>query len=86
MPDAPGTYVQIVQLIADVFMVDPTGLTPQSTANDVPGWDSVSQVALVMKIEDTFGIELDPGEVGAAKDVQALADLVDLRKASASTR
>jgi acyl carrier protein len=69
-------YAELVQLVAEVFMIDTSKLTPRSTANDVPGWDSVSQVMLLMRIEDTFRIELDINRVSAAADLQALANLV----------
>lgn len=61
-------------------MTDTATLGPESTAADVPGWDSVSQVALIMQIEDDFGVVLDGNEVGEVKNLGELAKLVSERQ------
>jgi acyl carrier protein len=78
------SYTDLVQLVAEVFMIDASKLNPRSTANDVPGWDSVSQVMLLMRIEDKFGIELDINKLSVASDLQALADIIYETKASSA--
>ena len=78
------SYEALRQAVAGIFMVDPASLGPQTTASDVPGWDSVSQVMLLMRIEDDFGLELDADALSEAADLQALAEFLDMKQAHAS--
>jgi acyl carrier protein len=71
------TLMRVIDLVADAFVIDPCLLAATSTADDVPGWDSVSQVMLIMRIEDDFCIQLDSADVNKAVSLQALADVID---------
>ncbi len=77
--------MRVIDLVADAFVIDPSSLTATSTADDVPGWDSVSQVMLIMRIEDDFCIQLDTADVNEARSLQALADVIDRCPAGPST-
>ncbi len=79
MDDLPGILTTLIQLIADVFMVDPARLSAASTAADVPGWDSVSQVMLVMEIEDAFNVALPTELLSEAANIGELAKLLAAR-------
>jgi acyl carrier protein len=82
MIEKPSSLTQVVRLVAEVFMIDADALTPQSSADDVPGWDSVSQVTLIMRLEDEFGIEIDVADFNEAPDLQGVTALVDKQKSS----
>jgi acyl carrier protein len=84
MTERPSSLTQVAQLVAEVFMIDANTLTPQSCADDVPGWDSVAQVTLIMRLEDEFGVEIDVADFNEAPDLQALAALVDKQKSNSS--
>jgi acyl carrier protein len=58
---------------------EPIELTPQTTAEDVYGWDSVRHVELLVAIERAFGIRFTTGEVATLESVGELADLVSQR-------
>lgn len=76
MTDRDTIMVKVVAAIADAFLVDPQSLKPETTAVDVPGWDSVSQVGLVMQLEDAFGIEIGTTVLGSLPDIASLADYI----------
>lgn len=84
MTDMASSFAQVARLVAEVFMIDAETLTPQSSADDVPGWDSVSQVTLIMRLEDEFGVEINVAEFNEAPDLQAVAALMDNQKSSGS--
>jgi acyl carrier protein len=44
------------------------------SADQVPGWDSLSHAEFIMSIEDRLGLRLDPG---AAFEYRNLGDLAD---------
>jgi acyl carrier protein len=47
-----------------------------TTADDVPGWDSLNHALLLMNVERAFGIEFNPADVVDLENVGALALLV----------
>jgi len=67
---------RVVAAIADTFFVEPQSLTPQTSALDVPGWDSVSQVSLVMRLEDEFHIEIGPTALNTIPNIAGLVDYI----------
>lgn len=42
---------RIYAIIGDQFAVDPSGLGPDTTADDVDGWDSLNHSRLLMRLE-----------------------------------
>jgi acyl carrier protein len=73
--------VKILQEIKTVFeeVFDQEGLiiSPETTANDIEGWDSMSHVTMLMAIEDHFNIEFKAYEIANLQNVGALAALVE---------
>jgi acyl carrier protein len=61
------TLEQLNQVFRLVFDDTSLTVTAETTANDVPGWDSMSHVNLIMAIERTFGVRFSgspPESVG----------------------
>jgi acyl carrier protein len=63
-------------LVADVFMADQAELSALSTAADVVGWDSVSQLQLLICIEDEFNIRIDYAVFSEAANLGDLAERI----------
>jgi len=42
---------QIYAIIADQLAIDPSQLGPETTADDVDGWDSLNHSRLLMRLE-----------------------------------
>ena len=51
-------------------------LTPATTADDVPEWDSMNHIFLVVEIERDFGIKFRTAEMEELRDVGDLARLI----------
>lgn len=51
----------------------------EMTANDVPAWDSLMQITLVVSIEKEFQIRLKAEEVGQLKNVGEMLDILEKR-------
>ena len=62
----------------DVFL-EKVELSPALSAKDVPEWDSITHVSLIIATEEAFGIRFRVGEVEATKNVGDLADLISKR-------
>jgi acyl carrier protein len=57
------TYRRIRQLFREVFDNDEMEISDDTSAKDVPGWDSLAQVKLVIGLEEEFGIKFTTHEV-----------------------
>ena len=65
-----------LQTIFDDLFLDPPKLTPQLTAKEVPEWDSLLQISLLVAVEKAFAIRFRVGEVEATRNVGEFADLI----------
>ena len=52
-----------------VFDNDDINIQPETTANDVDGWDSLSHVNLILAVEKGFGIRFTQMELLTFKNV-----------------
>jgi acyl carrier protein len=68
-----------MQRVFDDVFLDPVVLTPELSATDVPEWDSLLQVSLVVAIERHFQIRFRVGEVEATQNVGQFAALIGRR-------
>jgi len=68
-----------LQTIFDNIFLDPPVLTPELSARDVPEWDSLIHISLVLAVEKEFGIRFRVGEVEGAKNVGEFAQLIQRR-------
>jgi acyl carrier protein len=71
-------YSKLQEIFDEVFL-DKVVVTPELTAKDVPEWDSLLHVSLVLTIEQSFGIRFRVGEVEGTKNVGELAELIQKR-------
>lgn len=66
---------QLIQVMADLFRCEATDLTDQTGPGDIPAWDSLGHVALMARIQDSFGSHVP---VEDAIEVESVSDLVDI--------
>lgn len=69
-----------LQEIFDNLFLEPVTVTPALSAKDVPEWDSLMHISLVVSVEKAFGVRFRVGEVEAAKNVGEFADLIRQRQ------
>ena len=56
-------------IFQEVFKDDDIQIKPETTANDVEGWDSFSHVTLIVAIETRFNIKFSLKETMSFKNV-----------------
>jgi acyl carrier protein len=71
-----------LQGIFDDVFLEPVTLTPALTAKEVPEWDSLLHISLVVAVEKAFGIRFRVGEVEATHNVGEFAELISKRIAN----
>ncbi|MEK6628249.1 MAG: acyl carrier protein [Bdellovibrionota bacterium] len=52
-------------------------LTDEMTARDVPEWDSLAHIGLIIEIEDEFGLKFTVDDISDLKNVGEMIELVD---------
>jgi len=63
-------------IFCEVFDDDDIKITPEMTANDVDGWDSLSHVNLIVAIESKFNIRFSQKELLTFKNVGDLLNCI----------
>ena len=79
------TSTQILETIRgimiDVFDIDADqgSVTPDTTANDIDEWDSLSHIRLMVAVERKFNVKFSNSEIEALKRVGDLVALVQAK-------
>jgi acyl carrier protein len=67
---------RIQTVFQDVFDDPRLVITASSTASDVPGWDSLTNINLVFAIEREFHVKFALGEIQELNNVGEMAVLI----------
>ena len=70
-PDTGGDDVEarLIELAAGVFYVSPGDLSLASDPDTVEGWDSFTHIALILALEEGFGVRITPGRAAALRSL-----------------
>lgn len=83
--DSRADILERVQSIASGILGLPgLQLTEASTARDVPGWDSLTHVQIIIGVEHAFGIRMSATEVAQLENAGSLVEVVQQHQAKAS--
>lgn len=72
----PELYDALNQVFRQVLEDDTLVLTPETTADDVDGWDSMNHIFIVVELEKRFGVKFQAAEMEELKNVGELVALV----------
>lgn len=75
---------RLTKIFHNVFEDNSIMLTPELTADDVEGWDSLSHVNLIIAVEIEFGIEFTQAEVRTFENVGALMSAIEKKTSAVS--
>lgn len=77
--DEEQIYARLAKIFEDVFDEDSIKLTPQLSAKDVDGWDSLTHIRLMLTIEKAFKIKFSTSEIGKLENLGDLVALIAAR-------
>ncbi|HDZ55499.1 MAG TPA: acyl carrier protein [Pseudomonas xinjiangensis] len=63
-------------IFQDMFDDDDIELTPDTTAKDIEGWDSLAHVSLIVAAEQRFGVKFRTAELDSLHNVGHFAQLI----------
>ena len=72
-------YRELTEVFQDVFDDDRIVLTPETTAADIDGWDSVAHVNLIVAIEARLKVKFKTSEVEGLHNVGQLAGVLEYK-------
>ena len=67
-----STFEKLQQTIAATLKVASAKITQTTRDQDLPAWDSLGQVNLIMALEQTFGVYIEVEEFGSLNSVPAI--------------
>ena len=80
--DRKFILIELVSIIKKAFSRDDLEISRQTSARDVPGWDSFKMVEIVLSAEERFSIEFSAQDVDRFRCVgdmvEAIADKVTI--------
>jgi acyl carrier protein len=77
--EEPQIYARLVEIFENVFDDDSIKVTPELSAKDVDGWDSLAHIRLMLTVEKAFKIKFSTSEIGKLENVGDLVKLIKAR-------
>ena len=78
------TYAELTNVFREVFDDDGLMLNSDTTADDIPGWDSQANITLVVAAEQRFGVRFRTAEIESLRNVGEFIQLIRLKRQSSS--
>lgn len=69
-------YARLPEIFEDVFDESPIKVTPELSAKDIDGWDSLTHIRLILTVEKAFKIKFSTSEIGRLENVGDLVALI----------
>jgi acyl carrier protein len=79
--DQTQALAQLSAIMQEVLDDPNVTLTPTTTADDVEGWDSMSNITFVVEVERRFGIKFNTAEVEEMRNVGDLLEIISAKRA-----
>ena len=70
-------YKDLTSLVSEVLGSEVVDLTPEMTAHDVEGWDSLSHVKILYKCELKWNIRLSLEELSSLENIGDLVIIIE---------
>jgi acyl carrier protein len=72
-------YARLTEILRAVFDDEAIVASPNLSARDVDGWDSLAHIRLIATVEKAFKIRLSASQVGKLANVGDLVDVIKSR-------
>lgn len=72
-------YTRLTAIFHDVFDDDSIVVTPNLTAADVPEWDSLTHIRLVLAVQKAFKVKFSASQTAELKNVGEFAELIRVK-------
>jgi acyl carrier protein len=76
-----NTLFKLQNIFREVFDDDALMLTPQKGMGDIEGWDSLTQVKIIIMIEREFDINFDEEQIANIRNVAGFIEAIEAKLA-----
>jgi len=74
--ETSAIYQKLTPIFRDILDDDTLVLGPHTSARDVPSWDSVNHIRIVLSIEEQFGLKIKVRETAELMNVGDLVEFI----------
>jgi acyl carrier protein len=67
---------QIQSILSAAFQVPPEMVTPDLEFGDIPEWDSLGHMEMMMQLEEEFGIEISADTIAVLISISKIAEYI----------
>ena len=71
------TFERLTEVFRNVFNNDDLVISRQTTAKEVPEWDSLMHVSMLLNVEKVFRVQFLSSEVSGLQSLGELTDLIE---------
>ena len=75
-----SVHERLEEIFQSVLGDDTIALDPETTAADIPGWDSLAHINLMFSIEQAFGVQFVNNQFAEFEYVGALIAFIEARR------
>ena len=79
MSDINSILPKVQEVFKATFDIDSRLVSMETTASDIPEWDSVGHLSLGAHLEEMFGISLDVDDLMEMETVRAIVRIIDAK-------
>ena len=72
-------YRRLTPIFREIFDDESIEATPELTARDVDGWDSLNHIRVILTVEKAFKVKFSTSEVGHLENVGDFVALIRAR-------
>jgi len=76
MKDTADVLTKVREAFKAAFHIDPQLVSMETSASDIPGWDSVGHLSLASELEQAFEISLDVDELIEMESVREIVRII----------
>ena len=70
---------KLTELVADVFLIDPSEFRLDLTRDEIETWDSLGIVSLAVGVQEVFGYHLTQDEATSLSSIRDLVSILESR-------
>ena len=67
----------MTEIFRELFADDYIVLTPETTADDIDGWDSFNHISVIVAVETRLGVKMTTSEIEGLSNVGALVAAIE---------
>ena len=67
----------LAEVVANALRVDPAALNDDLEFNSIPEWDSVNHVALILSLEETYGLTISDDQIVTLTRYRAIREFIE---------